>query len=129
MKSVVDASAVLAVCHKEAGADKARDRMRHGLISTVNLSEVLQKSMERQKLDIAKAIIHTANLQIVDFNAIHALHAAELATMTRKMGISFADRACLALGMVEELPIVTGDRRWLDLPIDAKIEVFRPEMH
>ena len=45
------------------------------------------------------------------------------------MGISFADRACLALGMVEELPIVTGDRRWLDLPIDAKIEVFRPEMH
>ncbi|MEZ6098134.1 MAG: hypothetical protein R3E01_04110 [Pirellulaceae bacterium] len=50
MKNVVDASTVLAVCHKEAGADKARDRIRHGLISTVNLSEVLQKSMERQKL-------------------------------------------------------------------------------
>lgn len=129
MLSVIDASAVLAVCQQEAGADTARDKMRRGLISTVNISEVYHKSIERGKLSIAEAIIQTAGLSVIEFTDEHARYAAELAQTTRKMGISFADRACIALGTVEDLPILTGDRKWLDISTKTKIELFRPKEH
>ncbi|MFC1758592.1 type II toxin-antitoxin system VapC family toxin [Planctomycetota bacterium] len=126
MKWVIDASTVLAVCQQEPGADQASQQMRHGLISTVNLSEVYQKSMTFGKLPIAEAIIHTAGLKVVEFNELQARHAAELASQTKSMGISFADRACLSLGTIEELPVLTGDRRWLELALSTKVELFRP---
>jgi len=127
--SVIDASTVLAVCQQEAGADTARDKMRCGLISTVNVSEVYQKSMERGKLPIAEAIIRTANLQVSEFSDEHARYAAELAGATKKMGVSFADRACIALAMAESLPVLTGDRKWLEIPTQIKIELFRSKEH
>lgn len=129
MRNVVDASVVLAVCNQEAGSDEARNGMRYGLISTVNLSEVFQKSMERGKLPIAQAIIRTAGLQVVEFDEALALRTAEIAARTRKKGISFADRACMALGMAEEKLVLTGDRKWLEFDIGVKVESFRPEFN
>jgi PIN domain nuclease of toxin-antitoxin system len=93
----------------------------------VNLSEVYQKSLELGKLPLAQAIVHTASLQIVPFSESLALRAAEIHQHTKKLGISFADRACLALGVSEGLPVLTGDRQWLKLSLDVVIESFRPE--
>ncbi|MCA9211558.1 MAG: PIN domain-containing protein [Planctomycetales bacterium] len=126
MKSVIDASTVLAVCRQEPGANEARYKMRHGLITTVNLSEVFQKSMEHGKLPLAQAIIQTAGLNVVEFNEELALRAAELAAQTKKHAMSLADRACLALGITEQLPVITGDRKWLELSVGVKVEMFRP---
>jgi len=124
--SVVDASTLLAVCQQEVGADVVRDKMRHGIISTVNLSEAYEKSLEYGKLAIAEAIVHAADLRIVAFNEAHARRAAELALLTKNMGVSFADRACMALGMAENLPVLTGNGQWLDLNVPLVIELFRP---
>lgn len=129
MKFVIDASAVLAVCNQEPGGVEARSRMRGGLISTVNLSEVFQKSLKLGKLPLARAIVQTAGLRVVLFEESHALKAAEIALMLpRRRELSFADRACLALGIVEALPILTGDRVWSELGLEAAIELFRPEL-
>ena len=129
MRNVVDASAVLAVCNQELGSNEARSKMRHGLISTVNLSEVFQKSIERGKLPLALAIVRTAGIQVIEFNEDLALKTAELAVVTRKKGISFADRACLALGKTQQMPVLTGDRRWLELDIGVEVTSFRPELN
>ena len=125
MRRVVDASVVLAVCHQEPGATEARSKMRGGLISTVNLSEVYQKSLELGKLPLAQAIVSTAGLQIIPFLEPHALRAAEIHIHTKKKGISFADRACLALGIAEGLTVLTADQQWLTLGLELPIEVFR----
>lgn len=125
MKKVVDASVVLAVCHQEQGSDQAREAIRRGLISTVNLSEVYEKAIKYGRLPIAEAIVHAAALEIVEFNELHALEAAKIAEETRKKGISFADRACLALGVSENLPIVTGDRSWKELDLGITVELIR----
>ncbi len=45
--AVLDASAVLALLFSEPGADVVRPRMRGGLISTVNLAEVLAKLVDK----------------------------------------------------------------------------------
>lgn len=125
MKKVVDASVVLAVCHQEEGSDQAREAIRHGVISTVNLSEVYEKAIKFGRLPIADAIVQTAALDIIEFNELHALEAAKFAEQARKKGISFADRACLALGMCTSLPVVTGDRKWLEIDLGIKVELFR----
>ncbi|MCA9194137.1 MAG: type II toxin-antitoxin system VapC family toxin [Planctomycetales bacterium] len=125
MIRVVDASVVLAVCHQEQGSDIARESMRRGLISTVNLSEVYEKAIEYGRLPIAEAIVQTAALEVVEFDELHALEAAKFAEQARKKGISFADRACLALGVCEQLPVVTADRSWTELDLGIKIELFR----
>ena len=129
MRSVIDASAVLAVCNQEVGSGEARSKMRYGLISTVNLSEVFQKSMERGKLPLAQAIVRTAGLEVVEFNEQLALTTAELASQTHRRGISFADRACLALGKVEQKPVLTGDRKWLELDVGIEVSSFRPDLN
>jgi len=125
VKHVIDASVVLAVCQQEAGSEQARLTMRAGLISTVNLSEVFQKSMERHKLPQAKAIVETAGLEIVPFSETLAEIAAEIHSQVRGKDISFADRACLALGMAEGLPVLTGDHAWTTLPMNITVELFR----
>ena len=53
MRRVIDASVVLAVCQNEPGMEEARQRMRFGLISAVNASEVYQKSKARDRLSLA----------------------------------------------------------------------------
>jgi ribonuclease VapC len=44
---------------------------------------------------------------------------------TRHLGLSLADRACLALGRLRRLPVLTTDRAWRSLHISVRIEVIR----
>lgn len=46
LKSVLDASAVLALLQEEEGADEVESLLDGALMSTVNLSEVLQKGAQ-----------------------------------------------------------------------------------
>jgi ribonuclease VapC len=39
--------------------------------------------------------------------------------------LSLGDRCCLALGMVEELSVMTADRDWAKLQLGIKINVIR----
>ncbi len=129
MKNVVDASAVLAVCKQEAGAAEARQKMRGGFISAVNLSEVYYKASQFGKRRIADAIIQTAELDVVPFDRELAMMAADLAAVTRGKGISFADRACLALGLKTNAPILTADNGWKKLELSVELVMFRPELN
>jgi ribonuclease VapC len=54
-----------------------------------------------------------------------AFQAAALKASTRFLGLSFADRACLALGQMRNLPVITGDRNWLKLQLPVERILFR----
>jgi ribonuclease VapC len=131
VKIVVDASAVLAVCKQEAGMEEARLHMRHGLISAVNLHEVFYKSDRLGKLDIAHSIIKTAGIRVMPFDERQALVATKIAGLTCDLPdgkkLSLADRACLSLGLDNQLPILTGDRKWSNLGLDVKLIFFRKD--
>ena len=109
--------------------EEARSMMRGGFISAVNLSEVYQKSMRWNKLATARSIVAAAGLEIVPFCDEHAMVAAGLAEATQGHGVSFADRACLALGMSRKLPVVTGDRSWRGLNLGIEVVLFRPYLN
>lgn len=49
--------------------------------------------------------------------------AGALREVTRPLGLSLGDRACLALGIDEGAPILTTDRAWARVPIETTAEV------
>jgi PIN domain nuclease of toxin-antitoxin system len=93
-------------------------------MSAVNLSEVVATLTDR---GVPESEIHEAidplDLDIVEFGTAQAFQAGRLRQSTRKAGLSFGDRACLALAMATRLPVVTADRAWssIDIGIDARI--------
>lgn len=97
--AVLDASALLALALNEPGQAVVAGAVSAGaVIGTVNLSEVVAKLREN---GATEAAIHLAldplGIAIADFNLDLAYAAGFLRPTTRAVGLSFGDRACLAL--------------------------------
>lgn len=132
--SVLDASALLALLQDEPGATAVVAAIESGAaISTVNLSEVLAKLTERgERVHSAVAAIRgvidrtDGGLQIESFTEQDSIEAANLRPRSTKQGLSFGDRACLALAARLEVSALTADGAWRDLPeIDVATELIR----
>ncbi len=123
---VLDASALLAMLQEEPGGDVVQELLETAAISSVNWSEVIQKSLERQ-MDVEglRHDLEALGLAILPFTAVLAETTAELRSATRQAGLSLGDRACLALAAVLGLPAITTDRIWPDLGLPIKIRVVR----
>ena len=117
-RHVIDASAALAHLLDEAGGDRVIPHLKDGLISAVNLSEVVTRLI-RAGADPMRA--DYLGWTVVDHDADLAHATGRLWPRTAHLGLSLADRACLALAQREGLPVLTGDRAWaaLDLGVDV----------
>lgn len=125
-KAVLDASALLAVLHEEAGCEKAEPFLETGAVSTVNWSEVVQKSLARGvRVEGLRADMEALGLDILPFTAEDAEIAADLWKRTRRRGLPLGDRSCLALGIRLGLPVITADKAWTGLGAGIVIHVIR----
>lgn len=123
---MLDASAVLALVFGEPGADAVAERLPFGLLSAANYAEVLARSVERgRELADATADIGLLRLSIWPFDAELAVIAASLRPTTKALGLSLADRACLALGIKTGFPVLTADRKWLEASTGADVRCIR----
>lgn len=117
---VLDASALLALLHDEPGAEEAEPLLERAVISAVNWSEVAQKSLERGvELAGLRDDLEVLGLTIAPFAVEDAEAAAVLRGLTVGLGLSLADRACLALAGRLGIPALTTDRKWAGLEIEA----------
>ena len=125
--SVIDASALLAYLFGESGGERLL-RLAGDLpvMSTVNWSEVVQKALQYAvSADRLRAVGEEAGIVLLPFTPEHADHAARLWSETRSLGLSLADRACLALALVIGAPAVTADRTWTQLAVPGlRVEVL-----
>ena len=123
---VLDSSAVLALILEEAGGDVVYAALAGSLMSTVNSSEVLLKLIDKG-LSREQALTQFSHLNIAnhDFGLEHAITAATLRISTKDAGLSFGDRACLALALTEGLPVLTGDRDWLRVSVGVDVRLIR----
>lgn len=123
---VVDASVVLASLFGEPGGLEAEELSADYAISTVNLSEVVAKLVDRGWSDAAAdAVADDLGMTVVPFDAGLARDAGKLRRTTRSHGLSLGDRACLALARREGVPALTADRAWQNADTDVTIEVIR----
>jgi PIN domain nuclease of toxin-antitoxin system len=123
---VLDASAVLAGFFREPGAELVAERGATAILSAVNYSEILVKLTDRGvKLHDADRYIASLGLTAVVFDHEHALTAASFRPQTRSLGLSFADRACLACGYLQSLPVLTADRDLAKALVGVEIVLIR----
>ena len=100
-------------------------------MSTVNWAEALSRLAERgDPVDVSvpritRLAVTTGTLTVVPFDDLMAVEAARLRVPTKSLGLSLADRACLALGRLRRLPVLTTDRAWRSLHVSVKVEVIR----
>ncbi|CDM96204.1 MAG: type II toxin-antitoxin system VapC family toxin [Limnospira sp. PMC 1291.21] len=123
---IMDASAILAFLNQESGSEQITDLIENATISTINLSEVIAKLAEIgiSETEILQ-ILSDLNLKIVPFDEPQAQIAGMLRPMTKPLGLSLGDRACLALGLVLNQPVITADRQWSQLNLNLEIRVIR----
>ncbi|MBC5795987.1 MAG: PIN domain-containing protein [Sphaerospermopsis kisseleviana] len=123
---VLDASAILALLNEEPGSEEVLKFIDKAAISTVNLSEVIAKLADAgiPENDII-LIINNLNLEVIDFNEEQALKAGILRPITKSIGLSFGDRACLALGIILNQPVLTTDRLWSNINVGVEVRILR----
>lgn len=123
---VLDASAVLAVLHGEPGHEEIERRLgAEPAIGAVNLSEVVAKLAERgvPEAEIREAV-GALTLSVVPLDEDLAYGAGMLRPETRNRGLSFGDRACVALARRLGTVALTMERAWEGL---EGVELVRRE--
>lgn len=126
VRYVLDASALLAAMLGERGAKAVEAHFSGACISAVNLSEVVAKLTERGVPDVAVyESLADLDLDVRGFDMKQALRAGVLRNATGSQGLSFGDRACLALAAELNAIALTTDGAWASLEIDVAIELAR----
>jgi len=124
--TVLDASALLAFLNSEPGGDIVLGVLHNAIISAVNYSEVLKKTIERKgSAERVSEIIRDLAVAIIPFDEAHATAAATLYPEAKPHGMSFADRACLSLGVLRHSTVITAEGKMKLVRLPIKVRLIR----
>lgn len=124
MTVVLDASAILAWLNGEPGGGAVRAALPDSIVSAVNWAEVLQKAEQLGSEPGAIEELATSfGIEVVDATRTDAIVAAKL--WEPGTSLSLGDRFCLALGFLQDMPVLTTDRIWADLDTGSEVVVVR----
>ena len=125
-RAVLDASAVLALLNDEPSSAEVVNVLPDAAVSAVNYSEVVAKLAEA---GVPERVIQEAlkglGLEVIAFDQELAEVAGMLRPVTKGLGLSLGDRACLALAQQLSVPALTTDSVWEKITVGVKIRVVR----
>jgi ribonuclease VapC len=129
---VLDTSALLASMYEESGKGRVDEVLlaEPCLICAVNLAEFASKcaggGMARAEIE---AITRGFNAEVIALDHELALVTGLLRPLTRQVGLSLGDRACLARAKSRQAIALTADRVWteLDPSLGITIQCIQPE--
>lgn len=126
MTWVLDSSAILADFLKEPGSEVVHASRGAHVVSAVNFAEVYSKLIERgltvEKIEKLRAI---EPFTVVEFDRPQAILSAQLRPVTKHLGLSLGERACLALAIRGNATVLTADSAWSNLDLGIEIKVIR----
>ena len=123
---VLDASALLALLNREPGSDRVMTALPDAVMSSINFSEMVAKlTKEGREASEIQFYLDSLGLEIVDFNQSLAYRTGFLLPLTKTIGLSLGDRACLALAESLGIPALTSDRAWATLNLGIQVELIR----
>jgi len=122
---VLDASAILALIHREPGHHMVAAEMDGALLGAANLAEVVGKLIDAD-VDVRRVrdLLQAAGVMVEPVTAADAELAGALRGIRGGRALSLGDRCCLALTVRTEPPeVLTADRDWtaLDLPVRVRL--------
>ena len=123
---VLEASALLAFLNQEKGSEIITQYLDRSAMSSINLSEVIAKLVERNiPEDVIRELFSQLKIDIIPVDQEQAVTAGFLRSQTRSAGLSLGDRICLALGLQLNLPVLTTDRAWEKVSLSIEVRLIR----
>jgi len=123
---VLDASALLCLLQDEKGAQRVAEALPQAQIGAVKFSEAFGKLVEAGlDEETVDSLIDSLQLQVIPFDREQAWLAGSLRRMTRELGLSLGDRACLALARVQGAVALTCDKSWTRFDAGCRVELAR----
>ena len=125
-RHVVDSSVVLIVLKSELGFESILPLLPRALISAVNVAECITVLVrDGTPPNDARESLASTQVIVAPFDRDLAEQTGALIAQTRHAGLSLGDRACLALGAREKLPVFTADRSWKGVNVGVEIQLVR----
>ena len=127
-KHILDTSAVLAYLFDETGAEQVAPVFEAGnaVISNANLAELISKLFDQGMPESAvKELLDNLEMKCMPLTEDQAFITGALRPLAKPFGLSLDDRACIALGMLEQLPVLTADAVWIKMDVDCEIKLIR----
>jgi PIN domain nuclease of toxin-antitoxin system len=123
---VLDSSALIALVRRERGWEKVDVALDRSVICAVNLAESLAKLVhEGGEPRLTERLLQDLKLEVLPFDEELAWASRDLCPLAWTHGISFADRACMALARHLRLQALTGDAKWKELDVGIQVKLFR----
>lgn len=125
----LDASALLCLVQNEPGAARVAAVLSESKMSSVNFSEAAANLLEKgADANTVIPLLLALGLDNAPFEQSDAVSAAKLRPLTVRNGLSFGDRACLALCLRETLTALIADRAGsvLGAAVNINVEQVRP---
>jgi ribonuclease VapC len=128
IRAVVDTSALLAPLLGEPGADKVRAMLADSAVAAVNLSDIVGYFARSGAAESEiRLVLDPLPIARIPFDEGVAFAAGMILPTTRKAGLSFGDRACLALASRLGVQALTADRSWQSIGeiVGVDVDVIR----
>lgn len=129
---ILDASALLAYLREEEGADVVSEALMAGVtLSVVNLAEVLSRRTAAGQdpqagLDgLVRSGLLGQRIRMAEVTTEDAVDIARLRPLTRHVGLSLADRACIALARRTGEAVLTADSAWSQVQVGVEVRQIR----
>ena len=124
---VLDASALLCLLHDEKGADRVSEALPRSIISAVNLSEAIAKLAD---VGLSRRAHRRSDWKRFSSRSFRSMKnklrlPGCFGRRPNALGLSFGDRACLALGRMRKAVVLTCDNAWSSLDLGVAVEQLR----
>lgn len=124
ISAVLDASPLLALLLGEPGGEKVRAILAESALTMVNLAEVVGHFARNGALERdIRLVLDPLPFDRIGFDEELAFTAGLLLPATRQAGLSFGDRACLALALRLGVRALTADRSWQSVADAVGVEI------
>ena len=127
-KTVLDASALVALLMKEPGAELVEAALDEGdvMIGAANWAEAAGRlSRHGIAAKTVRDTMATIDLEVVPLDRELALEAGLMEVKTKPLGLSLGDRCCLVLAERVQGTVLTADHIWLKWKGKAKVVCIR----
>lgn len=125
IKTIFDTSAFLAMLNGEPGAEIAQEYISVACMNTINIAEVVTYLVRNGYEDDYNLhrIINLIKSVPLDENI--ATKAGKMVSITKSLGLSLGDRACLATAQSLKLPVYTADKKWSEIAKQVGVSVIQ----